>query len=57
MPSLLLPAWLALWLANIVLGMLGVDLTARACDVRLPWHRRHTYARAPEGEVIVRGAS
>lgn len=54
---LLLPAWLAIWLANIVLGMLGVDLTARACDVRLPWHRRHTYARAPEGEVIVRGAS
>jgi lipopolysaccharide export system permease protein len=37
---LLLPAWLAMWLANLVLGALGLDLTARACDIRLPWHRR-----------------
>jgi lipopolysaccharide export system permease protein len=36
---LILPAWLAIWLANLVLGMLGLDLTARACDVKLPWHR------------------
>ncbi len=35
---LLLPAWLAMWLANLVLGVLGLDLTARACDIRLPWH-------------------
>jgi lipopolysaccharide export system permease protein len=35
---LLLPAWLAIWLANIVLGLLGLELTARACDIRLPWH-------------------
>jgi lipopolysaccharide export LptBFGC system permease protein LptF len=37
---LLLPPWLAMWLANLVLGALGLDLTARACDIRLPWHRR-----------------
>lgn len=36
---LLLPAWLAMWLANLVLGLLGLDLTARACDIPLPWHR------------------
>lgn len=34
-----LPPWLAIWLANIVLGLLGLDLTAKACDIRLPWHR------------------
>ena len=39
---LILPAWLAMWLANIVLGALGLDLTARACDVTLPWHGRAT---------------
>jgi lipopolysaccharide export system permease protein len=44
---LILPAWLAMWLANIVLGALGIDLTARACDVRLPWHRRTSPAPAP----------
>ena len=39
---LLAPPWLAMWLANLVLGALGLDLTARACDIRLPWHRlRH----------------
>jgi lipopolysaccharide export system permease protein len=37
---LLLPAWLAMWLANLVLGLLGLELTARACDIVLPWHRR-----------------
>jgi lipopolysaccharide export LptBFGC system permease protein LptF len=37
---LLLPAWFAMWLANLVLGALGLDLTARACDIRMPWHRR-----------------
>lgn len=50
---LLLPAWLAIWLANIVLGLLGIDLTARACDVRLPWHASRTYARAPKGDDVV----
>lgn len=37
--ALVLPPWFAMWMANIVLGLLGLDLTARACDVRLPWHR------------------
>ena len=36
---LILPAWLAMWLANVVLGLVGLDLTARACDIPLPWHR------------------
>ncbi len=44
---LILPPWLAIWLANIVLGMLGIDQTARACDVHLPWHRRHSHAPTP----------
>jgi lipopolysaccharide export system permease protein len=47
---LLIPAWLAMWLANIVLGMLGVDLTARACDMPLPWRRRRPLA-TPRGAV------
>lgn len=38
--ALILPPWLAMWLANLVLGLLGFDLTARACDIHLPWHRR-----------------
>lgn len=35
---LMLPPWLAMWMANIVLGIAGLDLTARACDIWLPWH-------------------
>lgn len=35
---LIMPPWLAMWLANLVLGLLGLDLTARACDIHLPWH-------------------
>jgi len=37
---LILPAWFAMWLANLVLGLLGLELTASACDITLPWHRR-----------------
>lgn len=47
---LLLPAWLAMWLANLVLGGLGLELTARACEIRLPWHgppRRPPTPRRP----------
>ena len=44
---LLLPAWLAMWLANLVLGALGLRLTARACDFALPWqHGRYARVRA-----------
>jgi lipopolysaccharide export system permease protein len=33
---LLLPAWLAMWLPNIVLGLWGLRATLRACELRLP---------------------
>lgn len=36
----LFPPWLAMWLPNIVLGAVGIDWTLRACETRLPWHRR-----------------
>ncbi len=47
---LLLPAWLSMWLANLVLGALGIELTARACEIHLPWHgprRRQPTPRRP----------
>ena len=47
--ALILPPWLAMWLANLVLGLLGFDLTARACDIHLPWHRRSPKAPPPAG--------
>jgi lipopolysaccharide export system permease protein len=43
---LLLPPWFAMWIANLVLGVAGLDLTARACDIRLPWHSRTRRGRA-----------
>ena len=49
---LLLPPWLAMWLANLVLGVVGLDLTARACDIPLPWHgdrRRNLRDTVAEG--------
>lgn len=51
-----LPPWLAIWLANIVLGLLGLDLTARACDIRLPWHRERRHRRRPAGAAAAPGA-
>ena len=42
-----LPPWLAIWLANIVLGLIGLDRTARACDIRLPWHRERRHRPRP----------
>jgi len=50
---LLLPAWLAMWLANLVLGLLGLDLTARACDIPLPWHGDRTQTR---GDTVAEGS-
>ncbi len=32
--------WLAMWLPNIVLGVLGAWLTAKVCQYRPPWRRR-----------------
>jgi lipopolysaccharide export system permease protein len=51
-----LPPWFAIWLANIVLGLLGLDLTARACDIRLPWHRRRR-RRRPAPPALAREAA
>ncbi len=36
---LLLPPWLAMWLANIVIGIWGLKLTLEACEIR-PSRRR-----------------
>lgn len=46
-----LPPWLAIWLANIVLGLVGLDRTARACDIRLPWHRERRRRPRPSPPV------
>lgn len=35
-----LPPWVAMWLANLVLGLLGLGLTMRTCQISL--HRRST---------------
>jgi lipopolysaccharide export system permease protein len=47
---LLLPPWLAMWLANIVLGGWGLIATLRACEVRFfrPRRRRPAPAAIPE---------
>jgi lipopolysaccharide export LptBFGC system permease protein LptF len=54
---LILPAWLAMWLANLVLGALGLDLTARACDIVLPWHRRAARVPPPAAPTAPREAA
>jgi lipopolysaccharide export system permease protein len=43
---LLIPAWLAMWLPNLVLGGLGLYWTLQVCEVRLPWMRRRRTAAA-----------
>lgn len=53
---LLLPAWLAMWLANLVLGMLGLELTARACDLHLPWHGRRRRQPTPRRPITREGS-
>lgn len=49
---LLLPAWLAMWLANLVLGLLGLELTARACEFRLPWHGSRQLQPTPRDPIL-----
>jgi hypothetical protein len=44
---LLIPAWLSMWLPNLVLGGLGLRWTLEACEIELPWSRRTRLARAP----------
>ena len=43
---LIIPAWLAMWLPNLVLGGLGLYWTLQACDVQLPWDAARRGARA-----------
>jgi len=46
---LLIPPWLAMWLPDLLLGAVGIDWTLRACETRMPWHRRP--APAPTARV------
>ena len=49
---LLLPPWLAMWLANIVLGLWGLVATLRACEVQFGRPRVRRIARnVPAGEA------
>ena len=41
-----MPAWLAMWLPNLVLGAMGLHWTLQVCDVPLPWAARRVYARS-----------
>lgn len=41
-----LPPWLAMWLPNLVLGVLGMVLVVRVCEVRLPSIGAHRAAAA-----------
>ena len=49
---LMIPAWLAMWLPNFLLGGLGLQWTLEACDVQMPWKRgrRTTGPRMARGE-------
>jgi lipopolysaccharide export system permease protein len=51
---LLMPPALAMWLPNIVLGVLGLDWTLDACEIRAPWRRRER--PRPPLHPIVEGA-
>ncbi len=46
---LLIPAWLAMWLPNLVLGALGLHWTLQACDMALPWARPRRAAPKSRG--------
>jgi lipopolysaccharide export system permease protein len=54
---LLLPPWLAMWLANIVLGLWGIDRTLAACDVPAPWRPFRPRAPRPRGAGEVESAA
>jgi lipopolysaccharide export system permease protein len=53
---LIIPAWLSMWLPNLVLGSLGLYWTLQVCEVRLPWTRRRRKAAAraasPEARAV-----
>jgi lipopolysaccharide export system permease protein len=48
---LLVPPGFAMWLPNIVLGLLGLDWTLQACEIRVPWHRRPERRPTPRPAV------
>jgi len=48
---LLLPPWLAMWLANIVLGTWGLVATLRACEVRIGRRVRRAELDPPRTEA------
>jgi lipopolysaccharide export system permease protein len=54
---LIIPAWLAMWLPNIVLGVIGLIGTLRACEVRLPWEGRRRRLRTPRREPATTSAA
>ena len=53
---LLLPPWLAMWLANLVLGGWGLLETLRVCDVRLRGRARRP-APPVAAEPVATGAA
>ncbi|HEY3215917.1 MAG TPA: LptF/LptG family permease [Candidatus Eisenbacteria bacterium] len=47
---LIIPAWLAMWLPNLVLGAMGLDWTLKACEVDRPWSRPSRVRLAPAAD-------
>jgi lipopolysaccharide export system permease protein len=49
---LLIPPGFAMWLPNLVLGLLGLDWTLQACEIRAPWHRRPERRPVPSARAV-----
>jgi lipopolysaccharide export system permease protein len=54
---LLLPPWLAMWLANLLLGSWGLLETLRACEVRVGLGRARRPAHPAAAQPLVTGAA
>ncbi len=52
----LFPAWLSMWLPNLVLGVVGIDWTLRACELRMPWRAPRARPAAVGGTGTLDGA-
>jgi lipopolysaccharide export system permease protein len=48
---LLIPPGFAMWMPNLLLGLLGLDWTLLACEIRVPWHRRPERRPTPSTAV------
>jgi lipopolysaccharide export system permease protein len=46
---LFIPPWVAMWLPNLLLGVLGIDWTLQACEIRPPWRRPRRVIARPAG--------